>query len=124
MINDLIGVPFKQRGRDKSGMDCFGLAIEVLKREGIQLDDAFYEDLEADTKKRLMESLEASVPNTRLERPEKNCVIEFNILGQPSHIGVYLGGGEFIHASEQFGVVIDKLYRWKHKVKGYYRVNH
>ncbi|MDR1250149.1 MAG: C40 family peptidase [Treponema sp.] len=124
MVNDLIGVPFKQHGRDKSGMDCLGLAIEVLKREGIKLDDVFYDDLEEATKKRLMESMEASVPSARLESPEKNCVIEFNILGQPSHIGVYLGCGEFIHASEQFGVVIDKLYRWKHKVRGYYRVNH
>jgi cell wall-associated NlpC family hydrolase len=123
MTDDLIGVPFKERGRDKNGMDCLGLAIEVLKREGIKLDDVFYEDMEESTKKRLMETLEASVPNTKLERPEKNCVIEFNILGRPSHIGIYIGDGEFIHASRQFGVAIDKLYRWKSRVKGYYRVN-
>jgi hypothetical protein len=124
MVNDLIGIPFKKRGRDKNGMDCLGLAIEVLNREGIKLDDVFYEDIEESTKKRLMESMEASIPNTKLERPEKNCIIEFIILGQPSHIGVYLGDGEFIHASEKFGVVIEKLYRWNHRVRGYYRVNH
>jgi hypothetical protein len=67
--------------------------------------------------------MEASIPNTKLERPEKNCIIEFNVFGQPSHIGVYLGDGEFIHASEQFGVAIEKLRRWKHRIKGYYRVN-
>jgi hypothetical protein len=90
---------------------------------GIRLPDVFYGDTDPETNRRILETLEASIPNTKLETPEKNCIIEFNILGQPSHIGVYLGDGEFIHASRQFGVAIDKLYRWKSKVRGYYRVN-
>jgi cell wall-associated NlpC family hydrolase len=122
MVADLVGIPYKIRGRDKNGMDCLGLAIEVLRRGGITLKDVFYEDTETETNKRIMESMEASIPNTKLEGPEKNCIIEFIVFGQPSHIGVYLGDGEFIHASRQFGVVVDKLHRWQSKVKGYYRV--
>jgi hypothetical protein len=123
MIADLIGIPYKPKGRDKNGMDCLGVAIEVLKRNGITLKDVFYEDTEPETNKRIMETMEASIPSTKLERPEINCIIEFTVLGQPSHIGVYLGNDEFIHASRQFGVVIDRLYRWKNRVRGYYRVN-
>jgi cell wall-associated NlpC family hydrolase len=124
-LNQLIGIPYMVHGRDpKSGLDCYGLATLVLGMAGINLPDVFYTDTDTETNKRIMESLEATIPNTKIEHPEKNCIIEFTIIGQPSHIGVYLGEGEFIHSSRQYGVVIDKLYRWKHRIKGYYRVNH
>jgi cell wall-associated NlpC family hydrolase len=123
-LRELIGAKYTPRGRTAAeGLDCYGLAMIVLDMAGIHLPDVFYEDTDAETNKRIMETLEASIPNTKLENPEKNCIIEFNILGQPSHIEIYLGDGGFIHASRQFGVVIDKLYRWERRVKGYYRVN-
>jgi cell wall-associated NlpC family hydrolase len=123
-LRDLIGTKYAPHGRTAAeGLDCYGLAIIVLDMAGIRLPDVFYDDTDTETNRRILETLEASIPNTELERPEKNCIIEFNILGQPSHIGIYIGDGEFIHASRQFGVVIDKLYRWKNRVKGYYRVN-
>jgi hypothetical protein len=122
MINDLIGIPYKPRGRNKDGMDCLGIAIEVLRREGITMPDVFYPDTEIETNKRVMEGLESSIPNIKLDRPEKNCIIEFFVHGEPSHIGVYLENDEFIHASRQFGVCIDKLWRWNKRIKGYYRI--
>lgn len=40
VARDLIGVPFKDYGRDsKSGLDCWGLAIEFFSRLGLQLED-------------------------------------------------------------------------------------
>ena len=42
--SDLIGVPFKNRGRDKNtGLDCYGLVMEVYKKIGIQLPE-YYAD--------------------------------------------------------------------------------
>jgi cell wall-associated NlpC family hydrolase len=123
-LRELIGARYTPHGRTVAeGLDCYGVAMIVLGMAGVHLPDVFYGDTDAATNRRILESLEASVPNTKLASPEKNCIIEFNILGQPSHIGVYLGDGEFIHASRQFGVAIDKLYRWKSRVRGYYRVN-
>jgi hypothetical protein len=69
-----------------------------------------------------MDSLEATIPNIPLDKPEPFCVIEFTVLGEPSHIGIYLEYGKFIHASRHTGVVIDRLYRWSNRVRGYYRV--
>ena len=40
--DDLLGVPFKTHGRDKSGMDCYGLVLECLRREGKSLPDFVY----------------------------------------------------------------------------------
>jgi len=37
--DDLLTVPFKLNGRDKNGMDCYGLVIELTKRAGKPLID-------------------------------------------------------------------------------------
>ena len=39
MYEDLIGVPFMDGGRDKNGMDCWGLVREYFKRQGIVVKD-------------------------------------------------------------------------------------
>jgi len=119
-IGRYIGIPYKPHGRDMNGMDCYGLAISIFKERGINLPDPCYNDTA--TNKKIMESLEASIPNLQIDKPEPFCIIEFNVLGEPSHIGIYLGSGEFIHSSRPIGVVIDKLYRWEKRIKGYYRV--
>jgi cell wall-associated NlpC family hydrolase len=122
MIRDLIGIPYKTHGRGKEGLDCYGLAIEVLKREKIDLPDVFYDDTGAENSAKTMELLENGIPHKVLDHPEKNCIIELKVFGLPCHIGVYLGNGEFIHCTKN-GVVIDKLHRWRNRVKGFYRVN-
>lgn len=40
--DDLLGVPFRVHGRDRTGMDCYGLVLECLRREGKSLPDFFY----------------------------------------------------------------------------------
>lgn len=122
-VKDLVGVPYKDHGRDYTGMDCYGLVIEVLRRGGINLPDAFYADTSIDTNKSVLEILEKGIPNTEIERPEEWAVVEILVLGQPSHVGVCLGDGTFIHALKNIGTVVEPLSRYRHKIKGYYRVN-
>jgi cell wall-associated NlpC family hydrolase len=122
-VKDLVGIPYKAHGRDSSGMDCYGVIIEVLRRKGINVPDVFYPDTNNDTNKKVMEILENGIPNTRLEKPEEYAVVEILVFGQPSHAGVCLGDGTFIHALKNFGVVIEPLSRYRHRIKGYYRVN-
>ena len=42
--DDLIGIPYVDYGRDPhKGLDCWGLAMELYRRRGIQLpDNLFY----------------------------------------------------------------------------------
>lgn len=121
-IGKYIGIPYIPHGRDLKGLDCYGLAILIYREKGIELPDPCYPNTEISTNKRIMESLESTIPNEKLDKPEPYCFIEFYVLGEPSHIGIYLGSGEFIHSSRSTGVVVDKLYRWEKRVKGYYKV--
>ena len=123
IVKDLIGIPYKPHGRDDSGMDCYGIVIEVLRRKGFSVPDVFYQDTALGTNKTVLQTLENSIPNTKLDGPEEGAVVEIFVMGQPSHAGVCLGDGTFIHALKKTGVVIEPLSRYRHKIKGYCRVN-
>jgi cell wall-associated NlpC family hydrolase len=122
MIRDLVGVKYKPHGRTKEeGLDCYGVALIVLEREGIHLPDVFYAGTDRETNYEIMRLLKQGIAHEKLNKPEKNCIIELTVYGMPSHIGVYLGDGEFIHATK-YGVAVEPLRRWEKRVKGYYKV--
>ena len=122
IIKDLIGTPYKEHGRDSSGMDCYGLVIEVLRRTGITVPDVFYPDTGNETNRKILKVLEEGIPNVQIDKPETGAVVEILVHGQPSHVGVCIGNGEFIHAIKRIGVVIEPLSRYRHRIKGYFRV--
>lgn len=84
-INDLLGVPYKDHGRDASGYDCYGLAIEVARRYGYQLNDVLYNN----------HNLELSAENvptlnvTPIDEPREGALLEMEY-GRELHIGVCL----------------------------------
>jgi cell wall-associated NlpC family hydrolase len=122
-IRKYIGCKYLPHGREpETGLDCYGLVICIYRDMGITLPDPVYADTEIQTNKRVGESLKSAIPNVRLTEPEPGCIIEFSVFGEPSHIGIYIGGNDFIHSSRTTGVVVDKLFRWQKRVKGYYRV--
>lgn len=118
---DLLGVKFKVHGRSKEeGFDCYGLAIEVLRRNGIVLKDAFYNDLE--NRGVVHDELHASISHERIEKPEYCCLIEIAVHGEPIHVAVYIGNGMMIHTMINSRVVVEPLAHYKNRILGYYRV--
>lgn len=121
-ISDLIGCKFTVHGRSiEEGFDCYGLAIEILKRAGIELPDVFYCDLENNlkTEKEIRELIKVE----RIEKPQELCIIVMKVKGEPTHIGIYLSKGNIIHATTNYGVIIEPLSRWKNRIEGYYKVS-
>ena len=119
-IDDLLGVPYKHCGRDKSGMDCIGLVIEVEKRFGNEIPDS-----ENFKKSKSLSEFEALTKITaeklsklrQIEKPqnEGDVILFMNNRGVLHHIGCYLGSGQFIHCNK-YGVHVERLTYFKEKV--------
>ena len=118
---DLLGIKFKAHGRNKQeGFDCYGLAIEVLKRNGIALQDIYYDSLKQNEE--WWESLNSHF--TKIKHPEINCLVEISSLSQNrGHLAVYIGEGLIIHTTVKTGVCIESITRYEHRIEGYYSVN-
>ena len=109
---DLLGIRYTPHGRTKGeGFDCYGLAIEVLRRNGINLRDVWSE-----------KSLE-SQKFVLIEKAEENCLVSIIFCGKQSHIGVYIGEGLMIHTTPSTGVIIEPITHYKGKIKGFYNVH-
>lgn len=123
-LRDLIGVPYKVHGRTKEeGFDCYGIAIEVYKRAGLSIPDVFYTNTECTENEKTASILVNGIPHTVLKKPELYCIIGLLVNKRFTHIGIYIGDGEMIHATTNCGVCIQKLARWQNRIAGYFKVN-
>ena len=119
--NDLIGVPFKYGGRDNNGYDCFGLILELLKRNGINAHDFGWNNDGA-----IIQSMMLSASETgRWEQDtlRVNNILLFKIGRYVRHVGFYIGNGKFIHCWERSnGVVVERLNEdWSTRTVGIYK---
>ena len=107
LIADLIGVPFVEFGRNpKTGLDCYGLAIEVCRRYGKKLNDVVLERFDRGKVKKTLPQLNVKKTDTIKDC----CILEFyGIQDNRLHVGIALDKKTFIHATESQGVRISSL---------------
>ena len=122
-ILDLVGVPFKDGGRDLSGLDCWGLVREIYSRFGYDFpvyEISCYDNVnvtqEMENNREFWQKHE--YPNVPIP-----CVVAFKVSSpMVNHVGVYIGDGQFIHTRELTGAVIERLDSpmWRHRTEGFY----
>jgi cell wall-associated NlpC family hydrolase len=107
------GVPYRNGGNDPKGFDCSGLVQYVFAQHGVTLPRGVRDQLQ----------LGQSV---RLAGVEPGDLIFFAIEStEASHVGVAVGGDEFIHAPSTRGVVrVEKFSApyWARRVVGVRRL--
>lgn len=97
-INDWSGVKYKLGGLDKRGIDCSGFALLLQKNiYGKSLPRRSKDQADAVRKKNLGNLKEGDL-------------IFFSFGGREvDHVGIYLNGDFFVHASTTKGVIVDDL---------------
>lgn len=104
VIGDLIGIPYKENGRDLKGLDCYGLAIEVEKRLGKQLIDVWYENHD----EVLADEFRPLLNIREVQNIKQGILLEMHKDGE-LHIGVALNETLMIHATINQGVRISRI---------------
>lgn len=82
-----VGVPYRYGGADESGFDCSGLVHFAYRRAGKQVP-------------RTTGSLWRTLPRVPTAKLRVGDVLFFRISGKVSHVGMYLGGRQFVHAPQ------------------------
>ncbi|HSW39595.1 MAG TPA: NlpC/P60 family protein, partial [Acidobacteriota bacterium] len=124
LVNDLIGVPFVDDGRDLSGLDCWGLVMLVLARMGKQIPDYRVRCDATDEISQLVDDARASAAWKPVAAPAPGDLVairaDSRIPDAVQHFGVYLGEGRFIHVMQKHGVAIVRISDrfWNRRIEG------
>jgi D-gamma-glutamyl-meso-diaminopimelic acid endopeptidase CwlS/peptidoglycan endopeptidase LytE len=90
-----IGVPYVWGGSTPSGFDCSGLVNYVFNKVGVSVP-------------RTVATLWAGEKPVSAPIPGDLVFFDINQTGTPSHVGIYLGNNQFIHAGSS-GVTISDM---------------
>ena len=90
IYEDLLTVPFKLNGRDKNGMDCYGLCIELCKRQGVHLNDIVYET------QKINENYNQNANVKTVKEPIEGGLLEC-LYGDELHVGYLLDKKTVLH---------------------------
>jgi len=101
VVDGYLGVPYQWGGTTRAGMDCSALARAIYREAyGLELPRTSGQ----------MYNLGTAVSRRGDLRPGDLVFFRITDSGSGiSHVGVYLGGGRFAHASASRGGVVDAL---------------
>lgn len=56
------------------------------------------------------------------DEPREGDILAMNLTGRTAdHVGIYLGGGKFLHSTEYAGVCVEQVERYRRRIMGIYR---
>lgn len=103
-VQKWVGTPHKLGGTDHSGVDCSGFVQRIYRDLfGLKLPRTTADQVKCGIK-------------IQAEPLETGDLVFFLPSGNVRHVGIYLGGGEFAHASKTSGVMVSSMDDpyWRH----------
>ena len=119
-----IGLPYLDNGRTEAGVDCWGLA-RLVYRDEYKIDlPSYTEEYIGGTDPHIVEAVNLYRDNWEdTTTPNIGDLCLFNILGEPMHVGVFVGDNKFLHCRRGSDSVIESLsnIKWKNRFVGFYK---
>lgn len=126
-LNDYVGLPWLWRGRDRAGVDCWGLCALVYREQlGIELpsfSDDYQNDADSAVLAELIEGHKTPWIDVAHGQEHAGDTCLMSMAGAPRHVGVVVGGGRVLHIERGAGSIIERYdtSRLKRRVVGFYR---
>lgn len=124
-LRELIGIPYKNHGRDLAGLDCWGLVM-VASRElyGVEVPDYNgYADSCNGTQ--VAPLFDARKDWQFFKTTEANIgdVIVVRLAGYPVHAGIYTGDDFMLHTLHGCNSCLVRIssHSWRQRIEGAYR---
>lgn len=124
--DDYIDLPYKIDGRDREGVDCWGLVCLVYREQlGIDLPDHANEQRAAQGDwKVIAASMEEDARRWKqVDRPQEFDVVLMRRGPLSCHVGLYLGRGAMLHICDGIDSAIESCNgaKWGKRIVGFYR---
>ncbi len=120
-------VHFKPRGRDRAGIDCWGI-VYLYYKEILNIDLPSYTDLYSASDIRNYEHLHSifktEVPLWQLvDIAIPADVVLLRLRGRPIHVGLVIEPGRMLHIEEGIDICEERYdgIKWKNRVIGVHR---
>jgi len=126
-VADYVGLPFKEHGRGRDGMDCWGLCRTVLaERFGLHLPAYVEGYASTEDAKDIARIIRGEMAPWRpvpagAERPGDVALIR--MLNHPMHVGVVVARGWMLHIEEGIDACLERYdgSKWRRRLIGIYR---
>lgn len=122
-----IGLDWREKGRDRDGIDCWGLAALVYA-EVLRIDLPSYADAYASIAERgeiaaLFAADASRWPWRKVDAPEEFDIALFRRGRLESHVGVVVATSRMLHVTEGRLSSVERYDdgRWRPRLKGFYR---
>lgn len=126
-VADYVGLPFRAHGRDRNGVDCWGLVRLVLaERFGTRLPsyaDGYASVEDAEDIGRLIRGKMGPWREVTPGQVQAGDVVLMRLLNQPMHVGVVVASGWMLHIEDGIDACLEPYdgAKWRRRVLGLYR---
>lgn len=112
-FNDYVGLPFKERGRDDNGYDCWGLLAAVYRKEfGIILPSFANDYVTTEDSDHLAKLIDGKIDDEwqQLEPGQETIGdgVLISLRGYPRHVGILAPNGYILHIERETGSLMER----------------
>jgi len=122
-FNEYINLPYKNLGRDKLGVDCYGLIkLPYKDKLGIDLPDfteLLYEEGWYRKENHILENIWDDWVEVQYPYKIYDILLfySYELKTVVNHIGILIGEGKFLHISSKYSSRVDRLEQyWKSRL--------